>query len=79
MVTEMAKVSATLPNPPREVPPAPTAANDDGRRGEEPAGGWSFHAASLARPRAQRWQPSSIVVATSVVSVIFVAVMLLLV
>ena len=82
MVTETAKVSATLPKPPREVPPAPPAANDATRlddREETSAGGWSFHAASLARPRAQRWQPTSVVVATAVVAVVAVALMLVLV
>lgn len=69
MVTEMAKVSAVAPTPTR--PPAPPAATA--------ARGWSFQANSLSRPRAPRWAPASIVVATAVVSVILVAVILMLI
>lgn len=70
MVTETAKVSATVPQPTRE----PSPAHED-----QAAKGWSFRDASLARPRAQRWLPSSIVVATAVLAVVFVAVILSLI
>lgn len=74
MVTEVAKVSATLPQPTRKPPREPSPAHDD-----QAAKGWSFRDASLARPRAQRWLPSSIVVATAVLAVVFVAVILSLI